>query len=235
MWNRLPFILLVTGILLVLLSLTSAQDVPFQVEVIPQSARLRWGPGTSYSIQHYANAGHILLVLEVDTESDAPWTWYYARTPSGVQSWIRSDLVRRRDDVPMAQRVNNPTGTYPVMENNLCNTDLFRSCQDGTDHQLWEAGYWARNRYDTWERDGRNLNVVFYLNPCRAERICTTREQWDAGMTETSNLALTLTPEATQTPFVITATGPAPGILEIFSGTAAAQLLNPIGNRATDE
>ena len=207
MLKRLPFVLIIVAILLVLLTMTFAQDVPFHVEVIPQSANMRWGPGPTYVVQHYANAGHVLLVLEVDADSDPPWTWYYARTPSGVQSWIRSDLVRTRDgDVPMEQRVDNPTGNYPVVDNNFCNTDLFRACQDGTDHQLWEAGYWARDRYNHWETGGWDLNTVYYLNPCRTDRVCPRREDWDSGRLEAEMLAITLTPDATLTPFGIEVT-----------------------------
>ena len=182
-----------------------AQDVPFHVEVLAQSARMRWGPGPTYVVQHYANAGHVLLVLDVDADSDPPWTWYYARTPSGAQSWIRSDLVRRRDDgtVPVEQRVSNPTGNYPVRDDNFCNTNLFRPCQEGADHQLWEAGYWARNRYNHWESGGWDLNTVYYLNPCREDRVCPRREDWDSGRLEAEMLAVTLTPDATLTPLVI--------------------------------
>ena len=236
MLKRLPFVLIITAILLVLLTMTFAQDVPFHVEVIPQSANMRWGPGPTYVVQHYANAGHVLLVLEVDADSDPPWTWYYARTPSGVQSWIRSDLVRTRDgDVPMEQRVDNPTGNYPVVDNNFCNTDLFRACQDGTDHQLWESGYWARDRYNHWETGGWDLNTVYYLNPCRTDRVCPRREDWDAGRLEAEMLAVTLTPDATLTPFGIEVTV----ISEIrtvwvtaansglFEGSGSAELYTP--------
>ena len=207
MLKRLPFVLIIVALLLVLLTMTFAQDVPFHVEVIPQSANMRWGPGPTYVVQHYANAGHVLLVLDVDADSDPPWTWYYARTPSGAQSWIRSDLVRTRDgDVPMEQRVDNPTGNYPVVDNNFCNTNLFRACQDGTDHQLWEAGYWAQDRYNHWESGGWDLNTVYYLNPCRTDRVCPRREDWDSGRLEAEMLAVTLTPDATLTPFGIEVT-----------------------------
>ena len=180
--------------------MTFAQDVPFQVQVVAQVARMRWGPGPTFVVQHYANSGHILTILEVDTTSDLPWTWYYASTPSNVQSWIRSDLVRRDISGTAAQVSNNPTGTYPVVFDNLCNTTLFRPCQDGTDHLLWQAGYWAFDRYETWEHDGRNLDIVFHENACKADRLCSTREQWDAGLLEAQLLAVTATPDVTVTP-----------------------------------
>ena len=206
--NGLRFKLLLVAVLVVLftlLAMTFAQEVPFQVEVVVNGARMRWGPGPTYAVQHYANAGNSLTVLEVDSTSDPPWTWYYARTPSGVESWIRGDLVRDTGAaVPPPARIDSPSGTYPVRDNNFCNTDLFRACQEGTDFNLWEAGYWARDRYDHWERGGWHLDTVFYLNPCRTDRVCPTREQWDAGLIEAQLLAVTLTPEATLTPIVVT-------------------------------
>ncbi len=208
MSKRLPLILVIVAILFVILTMTFAQDVPFHVEVLAQSARMRWGPGPTFVVQHYANAGHVLLVLDVDADSDPPWTWYYARTPSGAQSWIRADLVRRRADgnVPVEQRVSNPTGNYPVRDDNFCNTNLFRPCQEGADHQLWEAGYWASNRYNHWESGGWDLNTVYYLNPCREDRVCPRREDWDSGRLEAEILAVTITPDATLTPFGIEVT-----------------------------
>ena len=230
MSKRLAFVLIIVAVLFVLLTMAFAQDVPFHAEVLAQTARMRWGPGPTFAVQHYANAGHILLVLEVDADSDPPWTWYYARTPSGAQSWIRADLVRRRDgDVPVQQRVSNPTGNYPVRDNNLCNTNLFRPCQEGADFQLWEAGYWANDRYNHWESGGWDLNVVFYMNPCRSDRVCPRREDWDSGRLEAEMRALTQTPDATLTPLVVTVvvTGEA-GVTEYWVTTtdnAVAQLL----------
>ena len=161
------------------------RTVPFQVEVLPQTANMRWCPGNC-RVKHFANAGHILTVLEVDTESDPPWTWYRARTPSGVDAWIRYDLVRRRPDaVPVAQpQQQEVVEPFPVVPDNFCNTALFRSCRHGSEHDLWQAGYWAKNRYDHWERGGWNLDIVYHLNPCKAQRICSSREQWDAGLIE---------------------------------------------------
>lgn len=204
MSNGIKFVLLLSAILVVMFSLAFAQAEPFQAEVLVQTARMRWGPGSAFAVQHYANLGHVLTVLEADAESDPPWTWYYARTASGVQSWIRGDLIRRTDAaVPIAARPDNPTGSYPVIDNNLCNTSLFRTCQDGADHDLWEAGYWANDRYDHWERGGWNLNIVYHQNPCKADRVCTTREAWDAGHQEAQMLAATATPNVTVTPVVI--------------------------------
>lgn len=202
--NGIKFVLLLSAILIVMFSLAFAQAEPFQAEVLVQTARMRWGPGSAFAVQHYANLGHVLTVLEADAESDPPWTWYYARTPSGVQSWIRGDLIRRTDAaVPIATQPDSPTGTYPVIDNNLCNTSLFRPCQDGTDHALWDAGYWANDRYDHWERSGWNLDIVYHQNPCKTGRLCTTREEWDAGHQEAQALAATATPDVTQTPVVI--------------------------------
>ncbi len=204
MSNGIKFVLLLSAILVVMFSLAFAQAEPFQAEVLVQTARMRWGPGSAFAVQHYANLGHVLTVLEADAESDPPWTWYYARTASGVQSWIRGDLIRRTDAaVPIAARPDNPTGSYPVIDNNLCNTSLFRACQDGTDHALWEAGYWANDRYDHWERGGWNLDIVYHQNPCKADRVCTTREQWDEGHQEAQTLAATATPDVTVTPVII--------------------------------
>ncbi len=201
MSNGIKFVFLLSVILIAMFSLTFAQDVPFNAEVIVDTARMRWGPGPAFTVQHYANLGHVLTVLEADTESDPPWTWYRARTPSGVESWIRGDLVRRATGA--AAVVDLPTGTYPVVENNLCNTDIYRRCQDGTDHDLWQSGYWANNRYNHWETGGWNLNIVYHNNPCKSDRLCTTREEWDAGLTESYGIAGSLTPEATWTPVVI--------------------------------
>ena len=184
MSNGIKFTFLLSVILIVMFSMTFAQGVPFQAEVTVSVARMRWGPGPAYVVQHYANLGHVLTVLEADAESDPPWTWYYARTPSGVESWIRGDLIRRTDAPVPVVRVDAPTGTYPVADNNLCNTTLFRPCQDGTDHDLWEAGYWANDRYDHWEHGGWNLDIVYHQNACKANRLCTTKEQWDAGRVE---------------------------------------------------
>ena len=203
MSNGIKFTFLLSVILIVMFSMTFAQGVPFQAEVTVSVARMRWGPGPAYVVQHYANLGHVLTVLEADAESDPPWTWYYARTPSGVQSWIRGDLIRRTDAPVPVVRVDAPTGTYPVVDNNLCNTTLFWPCQDGTDHDLWEAGYWANDRYDQWERGGWNLDIVYHQNPCISDRLCTTRESWDAGRVEAELLAVTATPEVTLTPVVI--------------------------------
>ena len=93
MSNGIKFTFLLSVILIVMFSMTFAQGVPFQAEVTVSVARMRWGPGPAYVVQHYANLGHVLTVLEADAESDPPWTWYYARTPSGVESWIRGDLI----------------------------------------------------------------------------------------------------------------------------------------------
>ena len=177
-----------------------AQTVPFQVEVLPQTANMRWCPANC-RIKHFANAGHILSVLEVDTESDPPWTWYRARTPSGVEAWIRSDLVRQRPDAapvaqPQQQEVVEP---FPVVPDNFCNTALFRSCRHGSEHDLWQAGYWAKNRYDHWERGGWNLDIVYHLNPCKAQRVCSSREQWDAGLIEAEAAYKATLPTATAT------------------------------------
>ncbi len=170
---------------IVMFSTSWAQEEPYQAEVTAATARMRWGPGSTYAVQHYANRGHMLTILEADSESDPPWTWYRARTPSGAYSWIRADLLKRSDAaVPPAARPNNPTGTYPVLEDNLCNSAIFLSCQDGTDHTLWEAGYWAKDRYDHWESGGWNLDIVYHENPCKAERVCATREEWDDGHQE---------------------------------------------------
>lgn len=201
MSNGIKFVFLLSVILIVMFSMTFAQDLPFNAEVIVDTARMRWGPGPAHTVQHYANLGHVLTVLEADDESDPPWTWYYARTPSGVESWIRGDLIRRVTGA--AARVDIPTGTYPMVENNLCNHDIFRRCQDGTDHELWAAGYWANDRYNHWETGGWNLNVVYHNNPCKSDRLCTTREQWDAGLLEAQLVVGSLTPEATWTPVVI--------------------------------
>ncbi|MDE2819773.1 MAG: SH3 domain-containing protein [Chloroflexota bacterium] len=202
MSNGIKFVFLLSVILIVMFSMTFAQDVPFNAEVIVETARMRWGPGPAYTVQHYANLGHVLTILEADTESNPPWTWYRARTPSGVESWIRGDLVRRATGA--AARVDMPTGTFPVLENNLCNDDiLFRRCQDGTDHDLWEAGYWANDRYNHWETGGWDLNIVYHNNPCKLDRLCTTREDWDAGAQEAALIVASLTPEATWTPVVV--------------------------------
>ena len=206
MSNGIKFTFLLSVILIVMFSMTFAQGAPFQAEVTVSVARMRWGPGPAYVVQHYANLGHVLTVLEADAESDPPWTWYYARTPSGVESWIRGDLIRRTDAPVPVVRVDAPTGTYPVVDNNLCNTTLFRPCQDGTDHDLWEAGYWANDRYDHWEHGGWNLDIVYHQNACKANRLCTTKEQWDAGRVEAELLAVTATPEVTLTPFGIEVT-----------------------------
>ncbi len=222
MSNGIKFVLLLSAILVVMFSLAFAQAEPFQAEVLVQTARMRWGPGSAFAVQHYANLGHVLTVLEADAESDPPWTWYYARTASGVQSWIRGDLIRRTDAaVPIAARPDNPTGSYPVIDNNLCNTSLFRPCQDGTDHALWDAGYWANDRYDHWERGGWNLDIVYHRNPCKADRVCTTREQWDAGHQEAQALAATATPNVTQTPVVIQQTVEV-GVREIWETLSVA-------------
>ena len=206
MSNGIKFTFLLSVILIVMFSMTFAQGVPFQAEVTVSVARMRWGPGPAYVVQHYANLGHVLTVLEADAESDPPWTWYYARTPSGVESWIRGDLIRRTDAPVPVVRVDAPTGTYPVADNNLCNTTLFRPCQDGTDHDLWEAGYWANDRYDHWEHGGWNLDIVYHQNQCKLNRLCTTREAWDAARVEAELLAVTATPEVTLTPFGIEVT-----------------------------
>ena len=185
--------------------MTFAQDTPFQVEVVVSVARMRWGPGPTFVVQHYANAGHALTVLEVDSTSNPPWTWYNARTPSNVVAWIRADLVRLATGAAaVVPQVENPTGTYPVAFDNLCNTDIFRSCQDGTDFLLWQAGYWAFDRYEHWERGGWNLDVVYHQNPCKLDRLCSTKEEWDAGRVEAELTYSTATPEGTLTPFVVT-------------------------------
>ncbi|MDE2857480.1 MAG: SH3 domain-containing protein [Chloroflexota bacterium] len=204
MSNGIKFVFLLSVILIVMFSMTFAQDVPFNAEVIVETARMRWGPGPAYTVQHYANLGHVLTILEADTESNPPWTWYRARTPSGVESWIRGDLIRRATGA--AARVDMPTGAYPELENNLCNTAIFRRCQDGTDHDLWQAGYWANDRYDHWETGGWDLNIVYHNNPCKSDRLCTTREDWDAGAQEAALIVASLTPEATVTPVVIRVT-----------------------------
>ena len=226
MSNGIKFTFLLSVILIVMFSMTFAQGVPFQAEVTVRVARMRWGPGPAYVVQHYANLGHVLTVLEADAESDPPWTWYYARTPSGVESWIRGDLIRRTDAPVPVVRVDAPTGTYPVADNNLCNTTLFRPCQDGTDHDLWEAGYWANDRYDHWEHGGWNLDIVYHQNACKANRLCTTKEQWDAGRVEAELLAVTATPEVTLTPFGIEVTVEVPTVWEVLTGAAGAQLLD---------
>lgn len=223
MSNGIKFVFLLSVILIAMFSLTFAQDVPFNAEVIVDTARMRWGPGPAFTVQHYANLGHVLTILEADTESNPPWTWYRARTPSGVESWIRGDLVRRATGA--AAVVDLPTGTYPVTENNLCNTDIYRRCQDGTDHDLWQSGYWANDRYNHWESGGWNLDVVYHNNPCKSDRLCTTREQWDAGLLEAQNTAGSLTPEATWTPVVVTEIVPGP--LQIW------ETLSVSGNSAT--
>ena len=224
MSNGIKFVLLLSAILVVMFSLAFAQAEPFQAEVLVQTARMRWGPGSAFAVQHYANLGHVLTVLEADAESDPPWTWYYARTASGVQSWIRGDLIRRTDAaVPIEARPDNPTGSYPVIDNNLCNTSLFRACQDGTDHGLWEAGYWANDRYDHWERGGWNLDIVYHQNPCKADRVCTTREQWDEGHQEAQTLAATATPDLTMTPVVIQQTVEV-GVREVWTKFNGANL-----------
>ena len=92
MSNGIKFTFLLSVILIVMFSMTFAQGVPFQAEVTVSVARMRWGPGPAYVVQHYANLGHVLTVLEADAESDPPWTWYFARTPSGVESWIPRGL-----------------------------------------------------------------------------------------------------------------------------------------------
>ncbi len=223
MSNGIKFTFLLSVILIVMFSMTFAQGVPFQAEVTVSVARMRWGPGPAYVVQHYANLGHVLTVLEADAESDPPWTWYYARTPSGVESWIRGDLIRRTDAPVPVVRVDAPTGTYPVADNNLCNTTLFRPCQDGTDHDLWEAGYWANDRYDHWEHGGWNLDIVYHQNQCKLNRLCTTKEAWDAARVEAELLAVTATPEVTLTPVVIIQTVEVGvrNVWETFTGTDA--------------
>ena len=230
MSNGIKFTFLLSVILIVMFSMTFAQGVPFQAEVTVSVARMRWGPGPAYVVQHYANLGHVLTVLEADAESDPPWTWYYARTPSGVESWIRGDLIRRTDAPVPVVRVDAPTGTYPIADNNLCNTTLFRPCQDGTDHDLWEAGYWANDRYDHWEHGGWNLDIVYHQNPCKADRLCTTRELWDAGRVEAELLAVTATPEVTLTPFGIEVTVEVevPTVWETLSVTGSS--ISLVGN-----
>lgn len=226
MSNGIKFVFLLSVILIAMFSLTFAQDVPFNAEVIVNTARMRWGPGPTYTVQHYANLGHILTVLEADTESDPPWTWYRARTPSGVESWIRGDLLRRATGA--AAQVEQPTGTYPVVENNLCNTDIYRRCQDGTDHDLWQSGYWANNRYNHWESGGWDLDIVYHNNPCKSNRLCTTRAQWDAGLIEAQNFAASLTPQVSQTPVVIRQTVEV-GVRELWdviTGAPAERLLD---------
>ena len=231
MSNGIKFTFLLSVILIVMFSMTFAQGVPFQAEVTVSVARMRWGPGPAYVVQHYANLGHVLTVLEADAESDPPWTWYYARTPSGVQSWIRGDLIRRTDAPVPVIRVDAPTGTYPVVDNNLCNDPIFRSCQDGTDHDLWEAGYWANDRYNHWERGGWNLDIVYHQNPCKTDRLCTTRDSWDAGRVEAELLAATATPDVTLTPFGIKVTVEVEvrTVWETFTGTAASLVLGRTG------
>lgn len=204
MSNGIKFVFLLSAILIVMFSMTFAQDTPFNAEVIVDTARMRWGPGPAFAVQHYANLGHVLTVLEADAESDPPWTWYYAQTPSGVRSWIRGDLIRRSTGA--AARVDLPTGTYPVVENNLCNDPIYRRCQDGTDHDLWQSGYWANDRYHHWETGGWDLNVVYHHNPCKSDRLCTTREQWDDGAQEASRTVGSLTPDATWTPIYVRVT-----------------------------
>ncbi len=205
MSNGIKVILLLVAVLFSSFAMTFAQDTPFQVEVVVSVARMRWGPGPTFVVQHYANAGHALTVLEVDSTSNPPWTWYYARTPSNVVAWIRADLVRLATGAAaVVPQVENPTGTYPVAFDNLCNTAIFRSCQDGTDFLLWQAGYWAFDRYEHWERGGWNLDIVYHQNPCKLDRLCSTKEEWDAGRLEAELLAITATPEGTITPFVVT-------------------------------
>ncbi|MCY4538888.1 MAG: SH3 domain-containing protein [Chloroflexi bacterium] len=232
MSNGIKFVFLLSVILIVMFSMTFAQDLPFNAEVIVDTARMRWGPGPAHTVQHYANLGHVLTVLEADTESNPPWTWYRARTPSGVESWIRGDLIRRSTGA--AARVDLPTGTYPVVENNLCNTTLFRRCQDGTDHDLWTAGYWANDRYNHWETGGWDLNVVYHNNPCKSDRLCTTRQDWDAGRLEAQLAVGSLTPDLTQTPVVIeqiVEVGVREVVWETLVGDATKQLL---GRNITD-
>lgn len=171
---------------------TSAQP---EVEVIVQSARMRRGPSLTYAVQHYANSGHGLKVLETNATTDPPWTWYFTETPSGARAWIRADLVRRlattmsvgvRNATVVRQEQqnvdSNPNNNpFPVVSNNLCNTPLFRSCRDGSEHTLWEAGYWAKDRYDKWQRDGVNLHIAFTMNACRTSQICPSWEAWELG------------------------------------------------------
>ena len=83
MSNGIKFTFLLSVILIVMFSMTFAQGVPFQAEVTVSVARMRWGPGPAYVVQHYANLGHVLTVLEADAESDPPWTWYYAQNALG--------------------------------------------------------------------------------------------------------------------------------------------------------
>ena len=237
MSNGIKFAFLLSVILIVMFTMTFAQGVPFQAEVTVSVARMRWGPGPAYVVQHYANLGHVLTVLEADAESDPPWTWYYARTPSGVESWIRGDLIRRTDAPVPVVRVDAPTGTYPVADNNLCNTTLFRPCQDGTDHDLWEAGYWANDRYDHWEHGGWDLDIVYHQNACKSNRLCTTKEAWDAGRVEAELLAVTATPDVTLTPFGIEVTVEVPGEREVWqtlTGDPARQLLHRTATDATE-
>ena len=85
-------------------------------------------------------------------------------------------------------------------------TAIFRPCQDGTDFLLWQAGYWAFDRYDHWEHGGWNLDIVYHQNPCKLNRLCSTKEEWDAGRLEAELLAITATPEATITPFAVEVT-----------------------------
>ena len=231
MSNGIKFVFLLSVILIAMFSLTFAQDVPFNAEVIVDTARMRWGPGPAYTVQHYANLGHILTVLEADTESDPPWTWYRARTPSGVESWIRGDLLRRATGA--AAQVEMPTGTYPVVENNLCNTDIYRRCQDGTDHDLWQSGYWANNRYNHWESGGWDLDIVYHNNPCKSNRLCTTRAQWDAGLIEAQNFAASLTPEATWTPVVIERTVEV-GVRELWEAVTVTGSTITLGGVSVD-
>ena len=207
MSNGIKVRLLLVVVLFSSFAMTFAQDTPFQVEVVVSVARMRWGPGPTFVVQHYANAGHALTVLEVDSTSNPPWTWYNARTPSNVVAWIRADLVRLATGAAaVVPQVHNPTGTYPVAFDNLCNTAIFRPCQDGTDFLLWQAGYWAFDRYDHWEHGGWNLDIVYHQNPCKLNRLCSTKEEWDAGRLEAELLAITATPEATITPFAVEVT-----------------------------
>ncbi len=224
MSNGIKVRLLLVAVLFSSFAMTFAQDTPFQVEVVVSVARMRWGPGPTFVVQHYANAGHALTVLEVDSTSNPPWTWYYARTPSNVVAWIRADLVRLATGAAaVVPQVENPTGTYPVAFDNLCNTDIFRSCQDGTDFLLWQAGYWAFDRYEHWERGGWNLDIVYHQNPCKLDRLCSTKEEWDAGRLEAEvGLLVTATPEGTITPFVVTVVSTKTEVVWVtFSGCQA--------------
>ena len=58
MSNGIKFTFLLSVILIVMFSMTFAQGVPFQAEVTVSVARMRWGPGPAYVVQHYANLGH---------------------------------------------------------------------------------------------------------------------------------------------------------------------------------